>query len=119
MSATTQHPLSVSFNTAEKLVKLALMRGLAVMLHGSPSSGKTAIGSKVAKEANLEPITFSLLDHEPTDICGLPDLRGEKATFKPFDTFPIVGDPLPEGKNGWLIMLDEFSSGGRAMQAAA
>jgi len=119
MSASSQHALSVSFNNAEKLTKLALMKGLAVMLHGSPSSGKTAIGSKIAKQANLKSITFSLLDHEPTDICGLPDLRGEKATFKPFDTFPVEGDPLPEDKNGWLIMLDEFSSGGRAMQAAA
>lgn len=83
------------------------------------ASGKTAIGTKVAKEANLEPIVFSLLDHEPTDICGLPDLSGDKAVFKPFDTFPIVGDEIPEGKNGWLIMLDEFASGNRAMQAAS
>lgn len=111
--------LSISFNKAEKLLKLGLSSGLAVMLSGSPSSGKTAIGFKVAKEANLEPIVFSLLDHEPTDICGLPDLAGEKAVFKPFDTFPIKGDDLPAGKNGWLIMLDEFASGTRAMQAAA
>lgn len=111
--------LSISFNKAEKLLKLGLSKGLAVMLHGSPSCGKTAIGSKVAKEANLELIVFSLMDHEPTDICGLPDLKGDKATFKPFDTFPIVGDKLPEGKNGWLIALDEFPSGIRAMQAAA
>lgn len=30
--------VSVSFNKAEKLLKLGLNAGLAVMLHGSPSS---------------------------------------------------------------------------------
>jgi hypothetical protein len=109
----------VTFNHAYRLVKHSLMRGAAIMLHGSPSSGKTAIGYKVAKECKLTPIVFSLMDHEPVDIAGLPDLKNERATFKPFDTFPIAGDHLPEGSNGWLIMLDEFSSGTRAMQAAA
>lgn len=109
----------ISFNHAEKLVKECLKTQLAVILRGSPSSGKTAIGYKIAKEASLEPVVFSLLDHEPTDISGLPNLSGSKATFQTFDTFPIEGDELPEGKVGWLIMLDEFSSGTRAMQAAA
>ena len=112
------HPI-ITFNHAHRLVKHSLSRGSSIMLHGSPSSGKTAVGALVAKECHLEPIVFSLMDHEPTDICGLPDLAGSKATFKPFDTFPIVGDKLPEGKVGWLIMLDEYSSGSRAMQAAA
>jgi hypothetical protein len=35
------------------------------------------------------------------------------------ETFPIVGDPLPAGKKGWLIMLDEFNSAPLAVQAAA
>lgn len=114
----SNHPI-VTFNHAYRLVKHALMRGAAIMLHSSPSCGKTALGYKVAKECKLTPIVFSLLDHEPCDISGLPDLKGEKATFKPFDTFPIAGDHPPEGSNGWIIMLDEFSSGNRAMQAAA
>ena len=110
---------SISFNRAEKCLAHALKRGASVMLHGSPSSGKTAIGSLVAKKASLEPIVFSLLDHDPCDMSGLPDVSGEKAVFKPFNTFPIEGDPLPKGKNGWLIQLDEFASGTREMQSAA
>lgn len=109
----------ISFDQAEKLVKLALSKGITPYLKGSPSSGKTAIGTKIAKQANLKPIVFSLLDHDPTDMSGLPDLSGSKACFKPFDTFPIKGDPLPEGKQGWLICLDEFASGTTSMQAAA
>lgn len=109
----------ITFNEAYKLVKHALSRQSSIMLHASPSAGKTAIGNKLAKEINLKPIVFSLMDHEPTDLCGLPDLSGGKATFKPFDTFPIEGDELPEGKAGWLIMLDEYTSGTRALQSAA
>ena len=109
----------ITFDHAETLVKKCLKAQLAVILRGSPSSGKTAIGFKIAKQAKLIPIVFSLMDHEPTDICGLPDLTGSKATFKAFDTFPLEGDEVPTGSNGWLICLDEFSSGTRAMQAAA
>ncbi len=100
----------VTFDHAQKLVVSALSAGLAVILRGSPSSGKTAIGAKVAKAAGLKPIVFSLMDHDPTDISGLPDLAGDKATFKPFDTFPVEGDPLTAGCKGWLLCLDEFSS---------
>jgi hypothetical protein len=114
----SNHPV-ITFNHAHRLVKHSLMRGAAIMLRGSPSSGKTAVGYKVAKECKFTPIVFSLLDHDPVDIAGLPDLSGNKATFKTFDTFPIAGDHLPEGSNGWLIMLDEFCSGTRAMQSAA
>lgn len=35
------------------------------------------------------------------------------------DTFPIEGDPIPEGCTGWLIFLDEMNSASPAVQAAA
>lgn len=35
------------------------------------------------------------------------------------ETFPIEGDPIPEGFNGWLLFLDEFTSASLAVQAAA
>lgn len=118
MSNTPNFPM-VTFNQAYNLLSHALPRGAAVMLHGSPSSGKTAIGNKVAKDFKLMPIVFSLMDHVPEDISGLPDLSGEKATFKPFDTFPVKGDKVPAGYNGWLIILDEYTSGSPSMKAAA
>lgn len=42
-----------------------------------------------------------------------------KACYKPLDTFPIEGDTVPNGYNGWLVLLDELSSAPRAIQAAA
>ena len=35
------------------------------------------------------------------------------------ETFPIEGDEVPEGFNGWLLFLDEFTSAMPAVQAAA
>ena len=35
------------------------------------------------------------------------------------ETFPIEGDPIPEGYSGWLLFLDEFNSASLGVQAAA
>lgn len=34
-------------------------------------------------------------------------------------TFPVKGDQLPPGKQGWLLFLDEFNSADRSVQKAA
>ena len=43
----------------------------------------------------------------------------ERAAFIPFEMFPLKGDPLPPGKSGWLLLLDEFNSAPKMVQAAA
>ena len=35
------------------------------------------------------------------------------------ETFPIVGDEIPDGYSGWLIFFDELNSASPAVQAAA
>jgi len=42
-----------------------------------------------------------------------------KARYMPMETFPLEGDPLPAGKDGWLLFLDEMNSAPIAVQAAA
>eukprot|EP00112_Aurelia_sp_Birch-Aquarium-sp1_P005731 Seg16495.2 transcript_id=Seg16495.2/GoldUCD/mRNA.D3Y31 product="hypothetical protein" protein_id=Seg16495.2/GoldUCD/D3Y31 len=57
---------------------------------------------------------------------------GDKAVFTPFDMFPLEGEDLPVDQvqdkqgnmvdhqyDGWLLMLDEFSSANKQVQAAA
>lgn len=34
------------------------------------------------------------------------------------ETFPLEGDPIPEGYSGWLLFLDEFNSASIAVQAS-
>lgn len=44
-----------------------------------------------------------------TTISGLPFRNNDRTTFLPTDLFPIEGDVIPEGKNGWLVLLDEYN----------
>ena len=46
-------------------------------------------------------------------------IQGKKAGYVPMDTFPLEGDPIPEGYSGWLIILDEINSAAQAVQAAS
>lgn len=100
-----------------------LKANIVPFLHSSPGIGKSATGKQLAEKFNLEFIDIRLTEMDSSDFNGLPDfveIDGvRKASFRPFDTFPIESTPVPEGKNGWLIMLDEFNSGDVAVQAAA
>ena len=49
---------------------------------------------------------------------GFPSIQGQRAGYLPMETFPLEGDPIPEGYSGWLLFLDEFNSASIAVQAA-
>ena len=75
---------------------------------------------KVVKYFNAEPIDWRGSSADPTDTNGLPMRNTEtnKAEYMPFDTFPLEGDELPEGKDGWIILMEEINSAPRAVIAA-
>lgn len=87
---------------------------------GQPGAGKSAVGDQVATDFNLELIDIRLTSYLPEDMNGFAHIHEQKdengtvihrvAEYVPFDTFPTVDTPLPEGKDGWLIILDEFPS---------
>jgi len=58
---------------------------------------------------------------DPTDISGFPQVNPEtgRGHYAAMDTFPIEGDEIPDGYNGWLLFLDELTSANRAVQAAS
>lgn len=93
--------------------------GLVPMIHGSPAIGKSRIIEQIAEQFNLKVIDVRLSQSDPTDLNGFPKINGDKATYIPMDTFPIVGDPIPEGYSGWLIFLDEINSAPLSVQAAS
>ena len=76
---------------------------------------------QIAKDYNLELIDIRLSMCDPTDLNGLPCFNEKtgKAEFRPFDMFPVLGTPLPPGKNGWLMFFDEFNSAPKSIQAAS
>ena len=45
--------------------------------------------------------------------------EGNKAVFTPFSIFPLENDPIPQGYDGWMLLLDELSSANKQVQAAA
>lgn len=98
-----------------------LQAGLVPFLHSSPGLGKSAIMRSVAEDAGLILIDHRLSTSPPEDLSGLPRFRDDgRAEFVPFaDLFPLMGDKLPEGKNGWMLFLDEFNSARKETQAAA
>ena len=95
--------------------------GLVPYVTSSPGMGKSAITHGVAGEFNLKVIDHRLSTSTPEDMTGLPRFneRGE-ATFAPFaELFPLDYTPLPEGKDGWMLFLDEFNSAPKTIQAPA
>ena len=122
MAATLQHP-TVTPKTALKDAIRVIQRGKVPFLQSSPGIGKSSIAKEIAKMGNLQMIDLRLSQCAPEDLQGLPmkvEINGHmKAQFVPFDTFPLETDPLPPGKDGWLLFLDEFNSASKSTQAAA
>lgn len=104
---------------AETIVAKYLQAKVTVMLSGSPGIGKSSIIKAVASNFGLKVIDLRLAQCDPTDLLGMPTIVGGRSAYAPFNTFPIEGDSIPEGCNGWLIFLDEFNSASTAVVAAA
>ena len=109
----------MNLDEVKKSVKLCMELQLTAFIQGSPGLGKSALVRDIAEEKNLKLIDIRLSQCDLTDLNGLPKTDGKKATFLPFDTFPLEDDPLPEGKDGWLIFLDELNAAPRSLQCAA
>lgn len=123
---------SLKFMTPRKIrasVVRCIQAGLVPYIKSSPGMGKSSIIRSIAAEFGLQVIDLRLSQCTPEDLQGLPrfrDITNDKgehertiAEFVPFGTFPIESTPVPKGYNGWLLMLDELSSAGKAIQAAA
>lgn len=83
-------------------------------------TGKSQIAKQIAKNLNLQLIDIRLSQMDSTDLSGLPHFTSDgKAEFVPFNIFPIESTPLPNGKDGFLIFVDELNSASRNVIAAA
>lgn len=116
LSAFTATPRQV-----RKFIIRSMTKKLVPFVQSSPAMGKSAIVASIAKEYSLEMMDVRLSTAAPEDLSGLPrfnDITGT-ASFVPFDMFPTEDVALPEGKEGWLLFLDEFNSASKSVQAAA
>ena len=92
---------------------------LVPMVMGSPGCGKSMIVQQIAKDYGLKVIDKRLSQCDPTDLAGFPKIGATKAGYVPMEDFPIEGDLIPAGYNGWLLFLDEFNSAPLGVQAAS
>lgn len=97
-----------------------LWAGLVPFVQSSPGVGKSSLMRSICEELNLEMIDVRLSTAEPTDLTGLPNFVNGKARYAPFEEiFPLEGTPLPPGKDGWMIFLDEMNAAPKPTQAAS
>lgn len=111
--------LALNPSSLRSTIIRVLSAGLVPYVEGSPGVGKSDIMRSIAEELKLKVIDLRLSQCDPTDLMGFPNVQGDKARYVPMETFPVKGDELPAGCNGWLLFLDEFPSASRAVQAAA
>lgn len=108
---------------ARRAILRCIEAGLVPFIKSSPGLGKSTIVRSIAVELLLALIDHRLSTSAPEDLSGLPDFitnaNGRMATFAPFDIFPLEHWIIPDGKDGWLIFLDEANSAEKAVQAAS
>ena len=102
-----------------------LFANLVPLIKGSPAIGKSSIVHQVAEKYKLKLIDFRMAQADVTDFNGFPKILDSsdgpttKAGYIPMNIFPLAGDPIPDGYEGWLLFLDEINSAPRSVQAAA
>lgn len=111
--------MQVTASRASSMIAKYIQARLVPMLIGSPGCGKSQVVHQIAQKYNLKVIDLRLSQCDPTDLLGFPNIMGNKAGYLPMNTFPIEGDPIPDGYSGWLLFFDEFNSAPPSVQAAA
>lgn len=111
--------MQVKISQAVTMLTAFIKAKLVPLLVGSPGLGKSQIYQQIADQYNLLLIDVRLGQCDVTDLCGFPQIMGNKAGYVPMNTFPIEGDPIPKGYSGWLLLFDELTSAVPALQAAA
>lgn len=100
-------------------VKATLAINKVAYIAGPAAIGKSMVVHGVAKQLNVEMIDVRLSQMLSEDLSGLPEKNAQgRAEYVPFASFPLEGDDLPAGKNGWIIFLDELPSASEEVLAA-
>lgn len=102
--------MPVNSTRAEEYVVDCIEAGLVPFLKGSPGIGKSALIKAVAEKFNLKVIDQRLSQCDPTDMNGFPAIVAGRATYVPFEMFPVEGTPLPLKEEFRLDKKDEYEA---------
>lgn len=106
-------------NETKQAIELALKADTPLFIYGSTGIGKSEIVQEVAKKYNLEIVDIRLSQVSPYDLLGYPKDRNDRMAYLPIEDMPLETDPLPNGKHGFLLFLDEMNSADKYTMGAA
>lgn len=114
----SQSELAVTSLEATTLLERSIRSRIPAMVKGSPGIGKSQIVRQLADKFGLKLIDVRLAECDPSDLRGFPyvDEKTGKAKYAPMAEFPLKGEPIPEGYNGWLLFLDEMNQAPDSIQ---
>lgn len=111
--------ISCNIRQAADYLDRIIQSGLVANLISSPGIGKSSLVRKAADNWNLKLVDHRATTSVPEDQSGIPRINGDFAEFVPFaKLFPLEGEKVPEGYQGWLVFLDEFPSASKEVQAS-
>lgn len=113
--------IEITPSQAPELLKEVFKANLCPMIFGSPGISKSAVIQQIADSVGLKLIDVRLSQLDPVDMSGMPTFNEDRSRshFAPTSLFPLKGDPIPDGYNGWLLLLDEINTAPQLMQAAS
>lgn len=113
--------LQMNLVDAKEWIVESIKEKIVPLMIGSPAVGKSALVHQIAKDFGLKVIDLRLSQCDPTDLLGFPTIDKDtgKSRYAPLSTFPVEGDPLPQGYNGWLLFLDELPAAPASVQKAS
>lgn len=112
--------LALTIETLPQAIEAVLKANKVPLAKGPPGLGKSIIHKMIADKYRLKLIDIRAAQCEPPDFLGFPygDVQSGKSGYLPIDTFPLEGDSVPEGYDGWLVFFDEVTSASDEVQAA-
>ena len=112
--------LSLNFKQLITHCLVTLDAGLVPYIAGSPGCGKSSVAATIAKKRKLKLIDIRLGAIDPTVLDGVavPNQDRTALSMLPLDMIPLEDAELPEGYDGWLVLLDELPTALPAVQAA-
>lgn len=110
--------MKVESSVATAMAEACMKAGIVPFLIGSPGTGKSSIVKDIANRYGLELIDVRLSQCEPMELNGLVSVTNGRTRYNPMSQFPLADAVPPDGKNAWLLFLDELNSAPRAVIAA-
>lgn len=99
---------SLTQNQVKEAIKLHLYANVPTLITSVGGAGKSSIVYQVAEELNLQVIDLRLSQLTKYDLFGYPSKSddGKRMDFLPIDVLPLEGDPIPNGKDGFILFLN-------------